>query len=124
MVNIQRVQMLVDALRSGEYTQCKNRLSDMDASGQARHCCLGVAHEIHKAATGIAFVRTRASLSLPARDWFGFEHSDPFLGTSRATTWNDDLNKTFPEIADAFENTYIKKTPANAGVMTEGNNIG
>ena len=128
-VNVGRVQLLVDALRSGEFEQCKGQLRHGEGDA-AKYCCLGVASEVHKAATGKDYDGEGAFLSEEIRDWYGFREKNPAIGTVpqlgegqalRATTWNDSCDKSFAEIADAFERTYIKQeTPATAGVTTEG----
>jgi hypothetical protein len=129
-VNRERVKLLVDALRSGNFTQGKRRLRNSDG----RMCCLGVACEValgHDAnivrwETDVrddpriyygpvdGDTSTGSYTVLPNRvaEWYGFETADPRLktlsgGSRNATEANDDLGWDFAEIADAFERTYL-----------------
>jgi hypothetical protein len=137
--NKPHIRLLVDALRSGNYTQGHGYLV-IRASGDEpeEHCCLGVATVIaqqhgvelerqeqadcpcgscanatlfHDPATG----DKNGGVLLPVvRDFYGFESQDPELVQSnghryRATRMNDNLKSSFAEIADAFERTYLQE---------------
>lgn len=125
MANKERVKLLVDALRSGDFKQARNRLRDDDN----KMCCLGVACEVARISDAVgywsnrAFVLSSASYdystsTLPSgvAEWYGFSDIDPDLdrvdtdGYSRtvsATTMNDEDQADFKTIADAFERTYL-----------------
>lgn len=123
--NKERVQKLIDALRSGEFKQIKGKIKSDEG-----HCCLGVACEVFKKETGTgnwiqvnslpgARIEFRMNLDdwsagdyLPVavRDWYGFDVDDPRLIAGQndfknATTMNDQMDWNFNQIADAFERT-------------------
>ncbi len=123
-VNKERVQLLVDALRSGEFRQGKDALRTRDGE---RYCCLGVATEVARR-NGLSFSEgapdkfpwdmTHQVMCVPVARWFGLE-VDPLLEgplshehkvRRSATTWNDELDASFDDIANMFENTYIRET--------------
>lgn len=98
------------ALRSGEYTQTRERLFD-----DTGHCCLGVLCELAAKASvvnrdGASFEAVDDSndyseTSLPGavKRWAGLEWSDPKVNGHRLTFWNDDCGSTFAQIADLIE---------------------
>lgn len=45
-VNKNRLQLALDALRSGEFQQCSRALARRDAEGNVSYCCLGVMTEV------------------------------------------------------------------------------
>lgn len=132
MANKERVQLLVDALRSGEYTQTTGELER-----DGRNCCLGVACRVAiknglDVAVNILDGEVRydgngAQLPNSVKAWYDFEGSDPYIQVSPddvdeenkdfartpvyATTANDDFDLDFNKIADAFERTYINADP-------------
>jgi hypothetical protein len=86
----------VAALRSGEYKQCQQRLTDGEG-----YCCLGVACAISPNA--VDGWKEDCTLPWGVREWLGL-----------ATAWGDnncngslsqlnDMGKTFAEIADLIE---------------------
>ena len=111
-MNRERVQLWVDALRSGEYVQGAEYLRD-----DGKHCCLGVAME----------VALKHGAQLPAHvfpswgnevmndwtaEWYGGLDNDPnlLLADGReapASHCNDVLDLTFAEIADGIERTFL-----------------
>ena len=134
-VNKERVQLLVNALRSGEFEQGKGSLK-LPNEGKTYYCCLGVATEV-ALRNGLRIevpeaevdeegndlnVEERAYpwgqsdqiLCTPVMEWYGFSYPDPELrATYRATAWNDDFDASFDTIADMFEDTFITdETPA------------
>jgi hypothetical protein len=135
MVNRERVQFLVDALRSGEYQQGHGYLKYEDVGGASLHCCLGVACEIailngvpvasRVSEDGITtrFDGSLALLPRRVRDWYGFDAAVPRLilengSGEEATAMNDGLDPlngdpiryfSFTEIAAAFERTFLKE---------------
>jgi hypothetical protein len=52
VLNKNRVDLLVHALLSGEYTQARSALCVEGDSGERRYCCLGVACDVYSKATG------------------------------------------------------------------------
>lgn len=138
-VNEERVQLLADALRSGEFPQGHNMLRTHDD----KYCCLGVACEVARlngigikwdALTGGCacedcnesrwnFDGTAEALGRNVADWYGFDidkhfsadveiGTDEDLGTITMINANDDLKWTFDQIADALEAKYLNKTGA------------
>lgn len=124
MVNRERVQLLVDALRSGEYQQCRNSLRDQIAGSMAApkygYCCLGVATQIavnHGAVQGNSHTWSHTGLSTAVRVWYGFDDANPaFPGQSTidghtltAIYANDHARLDFQLIAGLFEDTYLRE---------------
>jgi hypothetical protein len=116
-VNKERVQLLVDALRSGKYEQGRLLLWD---DQNDRYCCLGVATRIaieHGVVPDDRYVWSHTGLHDEVRKWYGFiSGNPPFQGLFNdegkrldAIGANDHARLTFPEIADAFEETYLKE---------------
>jgi hypothetical protein len=125
-VDKERVQLLIDALRSGGFEQGKGRLLR-----DGRFCCLGVACVVAQH-SGL-LLRTEVDddydvhfgdpdnwgadanysmLPRSVQDWYGFEDQDPELedddgDLTPASTWNDEYDKDFAWIADAFERTFL-----------------
>ena len=128
--NKENIRLWVDALRSGNFKQCKGRLrkSNLDSIVEG-YCCLGVLgmvfaeHNPDKKCEfrsfGMDFMVDGTAKNedcvggghLPkvVSDWVGLP-DDPLLvlndDQSRATIWND-TGKTFLEIADAIEKRYL-----------------
>lgn len=116
-----RIRLLIDALRSGDFTQASGRLRVDDS-----YCCLGVACEVYKETTGDGewcdnsgdddseFVPSTGQsddLTLPetVQEWFGFvtaggafEVQDRY-GNELALTDLNDAGFTFEQIADVIE---------------------
>lgn len=137
MANKERVQLLVDALRSGEFEQGHFTLEQVHADGKVTNCCLGVAcHVAMRNGLAIQYIKgnrvhplfpddDRVSLfdaaeGLPPElvmDWYEFDpmYRDPRLNyegeTRTASELNDSLKLTFSAIADAFERTFIHDWP-------------
>lgn len=135
--NKENIQLLVGALRSGEFQQCKGALARQAADGSRSYCCLGVATIIAmrngvaveenipgtqdcctKCQSSIRFSHPEAaagstsSLIKPVQQFYGIDSADPVLRgdqgmTDRATRMNDHLGYDFAAIADAFERTYL-----------------
>lgn len=134
----ERVQLLVDALRSEEFKQGREWLRVGD-----RYCCLGVACEVAirnglevevEGNPGGTFKYDGCPDFLPAavRDWFGFAHRDPLIAqvpeaihenctgcalckeeTVYASRANDGLWWGFLDIAKGFEDQYLRKADSN-----------
>jgi hypothetical protein len=133
--NKERIQLLVDALRSGRYKQGRGTLhrkwtDENSGLPYDEYCCLGVACEV-AAANGLdlhvrhdkevcRFYYDEETAALPTRvaQWYGFGSSNPILAyQGRNTTAigaNDAQLLRFPEIADLFYNTYIEAADASA----------
>lgn len=122
-------QKLVDALRSGQYTQTKGRLGitkapENNPDTKVGMCCLGVACEV-AIANGLPLTRAEVtafdksgfpctvvqydgeSAILPdtVRAWLGFNsrHGDHYMSAGEPVTLpmlNDQDGKSFEEIAD------------------------
>lgn len=121
-VNKARVQLWVDALRSGEFTQARGVLEarDLYENGLPQvtgHCCLGVAQHVALRNGWDPLVGHtdldwgRAGLDHEAGKWFGFgvsDRADPKLTESTSCVEaNDQLGWSFEQIADALEARYI-----------------
>jgi len=131
-VNKERVQLLVDALRSGEFAQAQGALRRADIFQREsgfRYCCLGVATEIalrgglevhsdhYDAEYGLRpWDQDHQIMCRPVFEWYGFDDGSPALTsvstgeTHQAATWNDEYEASFDDIADMFESTYIRET--------------
>jgi len=105
----------IEALRSGNYRQSKNRLCTLTADGP-HYCCLGVAYEIFKDQFGIEAIDYHSMRRYDGESAY-LEHPDiqnalgiirdghllePIKGRFSLVTLNDD-EFTFKEIADIIE---------------------
>jgi|ERR1043166_3270111 hypothetical protein len=130
MANKERVRLLVDALRSGEFPQCTGRLGRIDKSGKKGYCCLGVAIII-AARNGCdvlvewiddELMVERAETDLlvsKVSEWYGFnsinpvisydneEISEEYENSSFEAAELNDSGIPFEEIANRFESVYI-----------------
>jgi hypothetical protein len=126
-VNRERIALLVEALESDRFKQCRKVLEWTGEDGTVRQCCLGVACRvamIHGLDVTVDLGSGDEDLSatyfdgessvLPdsVRQWFGFEGHNPLLrmlnGTElAATAVNDSYGWSFEMIADAFRRTYL-----------------
>lgn len=129
-----RVRLLVDALRSGEFYQGHNKLKQISPSGAERYCCLGVACvvamrnglEINETSENddlggqFFYFGTQEDTSalftpVAVMEWYGFtgdnsvELEVPEFVTNKITAvdLNDTHGYSFAKIADAFERTYL-----------------
>lgn len=134
-VNKERVKLLVDALRSGDFEQANNMLRTKNDT----YCCLGVACEVARL-NGIGiewdkkeqgcdcedcrdnrwnFNGSNEALGSDVADWYGFPvdgafANDPQIGDDEfgnavsMIRANDDLGWDFKKIADAVEKKYLK----------------
>lgn len=121
-VDKERVRLLVEALRSGEFEQGKNYLKNHNG----KMCCLGVACIVAKRndcdvvewRNYIIYLGAEGDfdaqfLPIVVRKWYGFEHANPRLYTANgsvtgAVELNDVDGYDFLAIADAFERTYLQ----------------
>jgi len=127
-INKERVQLLVNELRTTTDRQGRSTLCWINDKGIAFYCCLGIACEVaikngldlpvqvrEEHETIRMYGKKSHSLTLPDEvvDWYGFDADNPLVtlhsGEYSLTYCNDALQETFLEIADAIENTYIKK---------------
>ena len=137
MINIPRLRLALAALRSELYTQgtgCLHRTEPDDAHVPG-WCCLGVFTDIAVKIGGVQLERVirdgkewfngeHAFLPQAVADFYGFVSTSPMLrfpdgNSGSASALNDSgfgasarpgehcTPLTFPEIADAFEYTYI-----------------
>lgn len=134
MVNKERVQMLVNELRTTTKEQGTGHLKR-----GGTYCCLGVATElaiangcevrVHEVTGGGATPYTRFDGShdfMPQSviNWYGFDSRNPIISDDNeeacgvdgcvvshsritATGANDELHWDFPKIADGFEKMYL-----------------
>lgn len=140
-VNIERMALGIEALRSGDYQQARGALYK-----NGGYCCLGVLCDVairhgldirveDKETTECTkpFVHEKIAVKaydgetcyLPAKvaEWYGLEWDSysnaavPALKTNEgfedsATALNDARKYTFGQIADAFENTFMRAESA------------
>lgn len=127
-VNKERVQQLVDALRSGDYSQTRGVLQRLDGS----NCCLGVACRVAGIEAKldpfykkqVLFDSNLTILPETVRKYYGFNLRDPLVDIPPhiqnkypdlkrdelkfASVLNDSYQLSFSEIADCFEYTFLK----------------
>ena len=107
-------QKWIEALRSGQYKQGRQRLRDE----QGNFCCLGVLTDLYRkevqAKWRTAAVTSKSFLSddplkvvefLPSKvvDWAGLSCDDPAVNGVHLTYLNDSCGSSFKEIADLIE---------------------
>ncbi len=100
------VKKWIDALRSGDYTQCKNMLRDKDS-----FCVLGVLCDIHSKEFhceedwhGELYKMYMNSLPPEVCNWLGEENFELIFGGSDSLIdLNDDGHVDFKELADEIE---------------------
>lgn len=130
--NRQNMKLWIDALRSGNYEQCRNRLTIVDDTGRESHCCLGVACEV-AIANGSGTIKTTHTESaeydgmggiLPdsVQNWLGLNNRNPTIDGHTCSRWNDTFCASFNQIADALERTYLGDE--NVKVETQTSNAG
>jgi hypothetical protein len=123
-LNKERINLLLTALRSGKYEQGKGVLKiDNGTAMGAEYCCMGVACETFKIATGkgrwmqndtISFLSTfypheddtdkeRFAMPDAVAQWFGFDGQNPRISGYRLSVRNDDREESFSTIADVIE---------------------
>jgi hypothetical protein len=128
MANKERVALLVATLRSGKYLQGRAVLESI-AFAERRNCCLGVACRVamdngckvtvvdDPGNLWVQFDESRGRLPESVIQWYGFGNGgdNPILDLGEGKGWlpaiscNDSLRMPFPEIADAFERTFMKE---------------
>lgn len=111
----EKAELLVAALRSGDYRQGREKLRTADG-----FCCLGVACDLfkketgggewHKRLDGVFYFNFDSESDeyylIPAvRNWFGFKHRNPKAAGVRLSEMND-ASKPFSEIADFIETNW------------------
>ena len=104
-VNRERVELLCQALESGEFRQAPGALRVQETrSSPMGYCCLGVATEV-ALRNGLQIQGTFAGsdvwnhdlgevLHPEVRDWYGFEYEDPEIQVTRDPV--DELSPTIP----------------------------
>jgi hypothetical protein len=130
-VNKDRVALWAEALENPKLVQGQNRLAYRDLDGPWKQCCLDVACQV-ALANGLEGVEAeevqlgtistmreyvweegdahyRESLVLPAPvcAWYGFEDTNPDIGSHEASYFNDTLRLTFSEIAAKVRDAYL-----------------
>ena len=123
-VNEDRVLLWINALESGEYTQCQGVLERDELDGTKKHCCLGVAQRVAFANGFSIGNRTpddmywgEAGMNSRVGEWYGFDaynEQDPILVDSDGDTdhitcvdANDKHHWNFARIAAALRERYI-----------------
>lgn len=106
------IDLLCQALRSGEYAQCTGRLA-LHKGDETSYCCLGVACEVYQQHVGGLVIDAteysptydgeRYELPAKVQAWFGFRDSGGRYGLDSLVNLNDSCGKTFAEIADVIE---------------------
>lgn len=100
------VRAWVEALESGNYTQCRHRLH-----GELDYCCLGIACLVGEQ-LGIAGSNVRRQKNNEDPDeWFYTligqdKKDDATFNGNKAVEMNDDMRMTFPEIAEEIRAHY------------------
>lgn len=103
-------KMWVDALRSGEYRQCRKRLKN--GGSVPSFCCLGVLRELAPEDIRKEKNDNPETLSSSIMKWAGLKNCDPNIKPGekggmayegRATYLNDNLGYSFNQIADLIE---------------------
>lgn len=114
-LNKQAIRTWVERLRDPNSKQRR----DILGSTYGERCCLGVACDIAVENGVIPAPTPREgvlyydgeSTYLPerVREWFGFDSDNPEMGNRypNATYLNDNLEWTFPQIADVIEKHYL-----------------
>lgn len=125
MINEDRVKLLVDALRSGEFKQGVMGLA-FQYNDYVKYCCLGVACEValrngvkvkkfvptmskipHFSSAKISYDDEDLFLPRKIVNWYGFESVNPIICDVGSSYANDTLRWDFTRIADAIERTYL-----------------
>jgi hypothetical protein len=117
-----RIRLLVEALRSGQYKQGKERLHRVSPEGHHTWCCLGVACDVaiksglsvttefdafpHEGDNVITYDGRVMFLPLSVWGWYGFDNRDPHAGDYSLTWWNDN-GFSFEKIADEIEAEFL-----------------
>lgn len=102
------IKKWVEELRSGRWEQARGRLQSNGA-----FCCLGIACNIFmppedlKLQFGVLFGTVPADQE-NAPDWLRTINDRFFEKTGTSLSQHNDSGKTFPEIADLLEETYLK----------------
>ena len=117
-----RLDLWLDALRSGEFEQAQGALRIGRYNGEDKFCCLGVGCEVavrngldvlvylNHFANEYTYDDAITSPSLTVWDWFGVDvdytdsRRDIDELVDKCITMNDREGKTFAEIADWIEN--------------------
>jgi hypothetical protein len=100
-MNKEFIQEWVDALRSGEYKQIRGVMRAKDKT----FCCIGVACHLKAKKTKKAFDKLRRDKHFSyeiAGEWLL-----PIEDQQKLTDLNDIQEKSFKEIADIIEDTYL-----------------
>ncbi len=122
MVNKENILKWAEDLESGKYPQAKGALNNEEGL-----CCLGVACEgaiengvpvsVVRTQSGVFYDGDRQVLPESVQDWLGMDSADPiveFVADDGTETWdslailNDDLGKTFPEIAAIIRENFLR----------------
>lgn len=120
----ERVEKLIAALRSGEYTQSSHILKS-----KLGHCCLGVACEVYAKENNKGYWNdkgyfvtsysefSRTELTYTVKEWYGFTEEDPILvdGVThhKMVHLNDGLKWSFLKIADLLEKNLEREISGN-----------
>jgi hypothetical protein len=119
-LNLKRIRLWYEALRSGEFQQGRSQLASFSAAsdGGWKHCCLGVATEVairNNVLLGNPQKKewySYGAMPSPVSEWYGIANSDPWLkllngaGHDRAACMNDIRDYSFEQIAEAIALTW------------------
>jgi hypothetical protein len=119
-LNLKRIRLWYEALRSGEFEQGTRQLAYFStASDRWKHCCLGVATAVAiRGDASLGQVQTTewchlGTMPNTVSEWYGIgAGGDPWLklpygaGYDRAACMNDIRDYSFDQIADAIARTW------------------
>jgi len=148
MPNLERLEMFIQALESGEYKQGKERLTKILPDGTKEHCCLGVmcevaianGLEIETIAVSVGFegeknvlygeTGRRDFLPKEVQRWYGVNTNNFMIpvpcgdencnSTHSATYANDMFGSDFQAIANGFRTLF--NIPKNETSVSSENN--
>lgn len=130
-VNVERLKLWTQALKSGQYNQTTSRLGVIQ-DGEASYCCLGIACEVaiangldidrnvnlfgvegvDEGDGSIVYDNEPSVLPKAVQDWFGFRETNPMIHLPEdernmsLAECNDALNMSFEQIAKVVEDNY------------------
>ena len=113
-MNTKVIKDWVDALRSGEYSQCQGQLTDGN-----NYCCLGVLCEILNKTnpdiitkSDISYNHCTFTLPNAVVEFVGLSSSNPSIKYQTEdrslSSLNDRYKLTFNQIADLIEESFLK----------------
>lgn len=98
------IRKWVDALRSGNYNQCKHQLRTNTKEGKSSFCCLGVACDVYDARLWRGMCYDNEVFSLPGYLLSKLNNDEDRI----LANMNDLDDKNFNDIAAYLEKTYLE----------------